>query len=319
MFKSNLVNVNLSTYLNKIIFNNNDEFINFNLFNKKGVSLSGSFILELYNRLYPDITQININSNDMDIYIELNKINIYYLEELFMNLFIVGYRLANKTDKSTKISKQYNNIIFELYNLYRPKCCPDCELLKTHKYFSLSKYIHKIISLENIYTGQKLDIIFTKCTIRNLIKESFDFDIIKNFITKNTLYFYNKEAIDNRMATMTKKHFTNRVIDNIYELKNFILRYKKYTNRGFKIFIDENEIKITFIEKILKLLHILFNIDINTTNYITSQKYNNYKASIMIYSFYIKYFYLNEQIMESVYHPNNIHRLLNMNINLDDI
>jgi hypothetical protein len=135
----------------------------------------------------------------------------------------------------------------------------------------------------------------------------------------NTLYFYNKEAIDNRMATMTKKHFTNRVIDNIYELKNFILRYKKYTDRGFKIFIDENEIKITFIEKILNLLHILFNIDINTTNYITSQKYNNYKASSMIYSFYIKYFYLNEQIMESVYHPNNIHRLLNMNINLDDI
>jgi hypothetical protein len=319
MLKTVLSAPELQSYLNKIIFNNNDEFINFNLFNKKGISLSGSFILELYNRFYPDIEKININSNDMDIYIELDKVSIYYLEELFLNLFISGYRIFNKNDNFIKIHKQYTNIIYELYNLYNSNLCINCQLSQTHKYFSLSKYIYKIISLENFCTGQKIDIIFTKCTIRNLIKESFDFDIIKNFVTLNVLYFYNKNAIDNRIATMNSKHFKTRVIDNIYELQNFILRYRKYTNRGFKIFIDENEINIIFIDKIIQLLHITFNIDINNTNYLISKKYNDNKVSGMIYSFYIKYFYLNEQIMQSVYHPNNIYRLLDMYINLDDI
>lgn len=315
MFNTILSDSKLSTYLNKIIFNNNDEFINFNLFNKKGISLSGSFILELYNIFYPDIEKININSNDMDIYIELDKVSIYYLEELFINLFISGYRIYNKKDKSTKNSKQYHNIIYELYNLYKPKCCKDCQLSQMHKYFSLSKYIYKIISLENICSGQKLDIIFTKCTIRNLIKESFDFDIIKNFVTKNTLYFCNIDAIDNRIATMNSKHFKTRVISNIYELNNFILRYKKYINREFKIFIDNNEIHITFINHIIKLLLMLFNINISKPNYIESKSYFNNYVSDIIYSFYIKYFYINEELMQTVYHPDNISKLLNINFN----
>ena len=308
MFNTVLLESELPIHLNKIIFNNNIECINFNIFNKKGVSLSGSFILELYNQIYPNNDKININSNDIDIYIELNKISLSYLEEFFMKLFISGYRLNQKKNKSTLLHKQYNNIVFELYNL-------NGQSSQQNKYFSLSKYISKVISLENICSGQKIDIIFTKCTIRKLLKESFDFDIIKNFFTLNTIHFSNKDAIDNRIATMTSIHFKNRVISNIYELNNFILRYKKYTNRGFKIFIDNNKIHITFINKIINLLLMLFNINISKPNYIESKSYFYNNASNIIYSFYIKYFYINEQLMQIVYHPDNICRLLNINFN----
>ena len=319
MFKTVLPDPELSIYLNKIIFNNFTECMDFNIFNKKGISLSGSFMLELYNKKYPDMDKIDINSNDLDIYIEFHKLSIYYLEELFMNLFVSGYRVINKKGKTIKLYKQYNNIIYDLYNLYKPKYCKNCQLSQTNKYFSLSKYISKIISLENIHSGQKLDIIFIKCTIRQLLTESFDFDIVKNFVTLNTLYFYNKDAIDNRIATMTSKHFKNRVVNNIYELNNFILRYKKYTNRGFKVFIDNNEIKQVFIDYIHKLLHIILNINLSKLNYIESKSYIDTNASGLLYSYYIKYFHMNEQLMQVVYHPNNIYRILDMDMNLDDI
>ena len=320
MFKSISTNFDISSYLNKIIFNNHIECINFNIFNKKGISLSGSFILELYNIISSD--KNIINSNDMDIYIELDKVSISYLEELFMKLFISGYRLYQKKNQSSKLYKNYNNIVFELYKLYNPKYCQDCidcNNSQTNKYFSLSKFIYNIITLENIFSGQKIDIIFTKCTIRKLINESFDFDIIKNFVTLNKLYFYNKDAIDNRIATMTSTHFKNRVISNIYELNNFILRYEKYTNRGFKIFIDNNEITKIFINKIINIVLYVLNININKPNYILSKLYICKNTSSLLYSYYIKYFYINEQLMQAVYHPDNIHRLLDMNINLDDI
>lgn len=319
MFKTVLQDQELSTKLNKIIFNNNTECMDFNIFNKKGISLSGSYILELYNNMNKDMNKIDINSNDLDIYIEFHKLSIYYFEELFMNLFVSGYRVVTKKDKSVKIYKQYNNIIYDLYDLYKPKYCKNCKLSQTNKYFSLSKYLYKIISLENIHSGQKLDIIFMKCTIRQLVNESFDFDIVKNFVTLNTLYFYNKDAIDNRIATMTIKHFKNRVVDNIYELNNFILRYKKYTNRGFKVFIDNNEIKQVFIDYIHKLLHIILNINLSKLNYIESKSYIDKNASGLLYSYYIKYFHINEQLMQVIYHPNNIHRILDMDMNLDDI
>ena len=322
MFKTVIQDQELSTKLNKIIFNNNIECMDFNIFNKKGISLSGSYMLELYNNIYKDMDKIDINSNDLDIYIEFHKLSIYYFEELFMKLFISGYRVVTKKDKSTKIHKQYNNIIYDLYNMYKPKhCknCQNCQLSQQNKYFSLAKYISKIISLENIHTGQKLDIIFIKCTIRQLLTESFDFDIVKNFVTLNTVYFYNKDAINNRIATMTSKHFKNRVVDNIYELNNFILRYKKYTNRGFKVFIDNNEIKQVFIDYIHKLLHIILNINLSKLNYIESKSYIDKNASGLLYSYYIKYFHINEQLMQVIYHPNNIHRILDMDMNLDDI
>lgn len=319
MFKTVLSDPELSTKLNKIIFNNFSECMDFNIFNKKGISLSGSYILELYNNIYQDMDKIDINSNDMDIYIEFNKISIYYLEELFMKLFISGYRVVTKKDKSTKIYKQYNNIVYDLYDLYRPKCCKSCQLSKTNKYSSLAKYISKIISLENIHSGQKLDIIFIKCTIRQLLTESFDFDIVKNFVTLNTVHFFNKDAIDNRIATMTSTHFKNRVTSNIYELNNFILRYKKYTNRGFKVYIDNNEIKQVFIDNIQKLLYRLFNINLSKLNYIESKSYIDKYASGLLEWYYIKYFYINEQLIQAVFHPDNIHKLLNMDINLDDI
>lgn len=328
MFKKTTVDFDVALYLNQIIFNNNIESINFNIFNKKGISLSGSFMLELYNKINNNSNKLEINSNDLDIYIEHDKVSLNYLEEFFMQLFVSGYRLVNKKSNNSKLHKQYDDIIFEIYKLYKPSCCPNCqyyelhelhELSESNKYFSLSKYINKIISLENVYFKQKIDIIFINCTIRQLLINTFDFDIIKNFYTLNKVYYYNKDAIQNRIATISKAHFKTRILSNIYELNNFIIRYTKYQNRGFKIFIDNNEITNAFINKIINIVFIVLKIDINTPSYLKSIIFSKKKTSYLIYNFYIKYFYLNEQLMQIIYHPSNINKLLNMNINLESI
>jgi hypothetical protein len=315
----------ISTFMHKKIFNNHAECNDFNIFHKKGISLSGSTALELYNNI--KFREINKetnkedilfmkNSNDIDIYLEFNLLSRMYLENLFLKLFMSGYRLVckKKNNKKTTLNKEYNDLIFHLIVLFHYKKSKHYTLLENNLYFSLSKYIYRIINLENIYTGQKIDLIFIKCSIQKLLKNSFDFDIVKNYYTLNTLYIFNKDSINNKIATMTFKHFKSRVITNIYELHNFILRYKKYSERGYKIYIDNNEINYNFIDQINKIL--LYKFNIIHPNYLSNKIYILNNVSDLIYTFYINYFYINEELIKYVYHPKNIEKFLNLHIDI---
>lgn len=322
--KFNDCNNLISTFIHKKIFNNHIECNDFNIFNKRGISLSGSTALELYNNIkFKEINKENnqfmINSNDIDIYLQLDLLSRSYLENFFLRLFMSGYRLVHKqkNNKKTKLYKEYEDLMFQLLVLFHYQQCKHYSLLENNKYFSLSQYIYQIINLENIYTGQKIDLIFIKCSIRKLLTNSFDFNIVKNYYTLNTLYIFNKDAIDNKIATMTLQHFKSRVITNIYELHNFILRYKKYSERGYKIYIDDNEINNTFIDQINKIL--LYKFNIIESNYLNSKIYLSNNASDIIYTFYIKYFYINEELIKYIYNPKNIEKLLNLHIDIDDI
>lgn len=316
----------ISNSINNKIFNNHIECKNVNIFKKRGISLSGSTTLDIYKILKSNsnFDNIRFNSNDLDLYIDLCQLSKSYLEEIFMHLFISGYRIINKKNtkntKNIQLHKEFQSFSNELlYNLYNCNILRNNNLLENNKYFSLSKYIYKIVNIENKYTNQKIDIIFIKCNIRKLLDKTFDFDIIKNYYSLNSLYIFNKDAIDNNIATMTFNHFKFRVLNNMYELNNFIIRYNKYKERGYKIFINENEIKYNFINKIIKFYFVLHAININEPDYSKNKFYIVNNISDTLYSFYIKYFYINEELMMYIYHPDKINKLLQLNIDIDDI
>lgn len=313
----------ISIELNKIIFNNNKDFYKLNIFDNKAINLSGSTTIKLYNTLINNSIENDSNNslaNDIDIYIDLKKISQLYLNDIIMNLFTSGYRLSDNRNISSKLFLEYKKLVIIIHDLYfqRQLNCQNDVKNNDNKYFSLSKYIFKVITLENVYYNQKIDIIFMKCGIKNLLLESFDLDIVKNYYNKDYLYILNTYAIKNKIATITYKHFIDRIINNIYEFNNFIIRYTKYTQRGYKIFIDKNEINLTFINNILKLVQLIYNINLNITSFKDSKNYIINNLSSFIKIFYSKTYFINENLIKKTCHPSRIQKLLDVENNLEN-
>ena len=200
-------------------------------------------------------------------------------------------------------------IVNQINNAYRTSGI----LQYNSKYFSLFKYINRIITLKNATTGKSVDIILIKCNVRNLLLESFDFDIVKNYYSKGILYILNSNSILNKNANMSLIHFKNRVLDNTYELYNFVNRYTKYNNRGYDIYIDNIYIPKCFIKRLQNILLYIYKIDIynNYSKYKNNCFYKDNNLSNLLMDFYYKTFYINEEIIKIVYNPNNTWFILN--------
>lgn len=327
------INNNISIKLNKIIFGNHPRHYNKNIFNNKAINLSGSTVINLYNNLINNTTEIILN-NDLDIYVDLSTILQDDLNVILMDLFKSGY-YANNNDYIETVDDDndvncndcqyimnynyfnYKYLISDLLNNLYSK-----NINKTHinielnnEYENLSKYIYHVKKYTNMYTNQKIDIIFMKCDIQLLLLESFDFDIVKNYYNKGYLYIYNQDAIQNKIATVTLNHFNNNIIIDSKKLNKFILRYYKYQKRGYRIFIDIYEIKVSFINKLLKLLLLLFNI--NFDNAKCYYEFNNNNISDFIKTFFIKYILIDEELMKFIFHPSKIQELLELDQELD--
>ena len=218
--------------------------------------LSGSSAVKLYHR------ESIATFNDLDIYIQ-KDITHKEISRLVENLFNGGYVNKISTKKiSNKLIKALND---DNSNIYQ-----------NHEYFSLNGYINSIISLEN-QDGKKIDIIIIRYDIESLLLKTFDLDVVKNYIQlvkyNNIVRILNKEAIDTFKATITMKHFTDRILNNIYEFNNFIKRYKKYTSRGYDIFIDNTPLDKVLFLKIIKIILSSIN-----KNYLRLEsKYSKYK------------------------------------------
>lgn len=321
----------ISIKLNNIIFNNHIKTLlkehtkiatRLNIFNNRAINLSGSTIINLYNNLINNTT-CDIASNDIDIYIDLQNISELYLNDIILRLFTSGYRLTDNKNKSSKVYLEYKKLVVILYELFFQRYY-DNNASETNihpeknKYFSLAKYIYKVITLENIYTNQKIDLIFMKCSIQNLLLKSFDLDIIKNYYNRGYLYIFNTKAIKNKIATITYTHFTDRIINNIYEFNNFIMRYMKYTQRGYKIFIDDNEINLTFINNIVKLIQLRYDVNLNTTSFKDSKIYVVNHISSFIKIFYLKTYFIDENLIKNTCHPSRIQKILDIENDLEN-
>ena len=285
------------------LFGCNSCYANDNILNHKDISISGSSILQLYNQ-YILKNADNININDIDIYYQISINGSKKLNDLIFQLVASGYTYKHFTNKSTI----FLMIMNQINSAHRTPGLAH----ESSKYFSLFKFINRIITLKNPITSKSVDIILIKCNIKKLLLESFDFDIVKNYYSKGVLYILKSDAILNKKANMSLSHFKNRVLDNIYELYNFINRYTKYNNRGYDIHIDNIYIPKCFIKRLQNILYYIYEIDICnfTKKYTNNCFYKNNYLSNLLMNYYYNTFYINDEYIKIIYHPQNIWMLL---------
>jgi septum formation topological specificity factor MinE len=203
--------------------------------------LSGSSVLKLIKREKLD------KFNDLDIYVE-NRMSGTEAKLFIMELEKAGYLTNFSDDRKEKI---FNSLIKEEEDIQN-------DINEFHIYFSLKEHIDKIISLKN-KKGKSLDIIIINKDIESLLKNVFDFDIVKNYIKLNTsldrnnlfeIKTFNYASIKSNSAFMTEDHFYKRILHNAYEFNNFIKRYLKYSEK-YKIYIGNTHISREVFNKII--------------------------------------------------------------------
>lgn len=215
--------------------------------------LSGSSVLKLIHKEKLD------KFNDLDIYVE-NR-----MSETEANLFITelenaGYLTNFSDDRKNKI---FNSLVKKEEDIKN-------DINEFHIYFSLKEHIDKIISLKNI-KGKSLDIIIINNDIESLLKNVFDFDIVKNYIKLNTsldkstkfeIKTFNYSSIESKSAYMTEDHFYRRILHNAYEFNNFTKRYLKYSEK-YRIYIGNTHISREVFNKIITYIMSYICIDNN--------------------------------------------------------
>ncbi len=181
------------------------------------------------------------NFSDLDIYIECG------LSRLSSNAFVNNLKSAGYIQSSKKFEYVQNMLIADKST--------ENNIDASHEYFSLKEHITKIISLDN--GNKKIDIIIMKDSIENLLINTFDYDIVKNYIKikdcEDYMYVNNLKSIETKKAKMSKKHFKVRIMDNAYEFNNFVKRFMKYKfKKGYNMFIEDVEITDELFMDIIK-------------------------------------------------------------------
>ncbi len=224
--------------------------------------ISGSTVLKIILHKNPK------EFNDLDLYIQ-NGLSESECDKFICGLEQAGYFHNTSLKKKQSIKKCLTNSNIDDFNI-----------TPNHAYFSLKEHIDKIISLES-KTKKCVDIIIMNKSIEELLCNTFDLDIVKNYIQirqdlKVEIKSMNTKAIFMRKATITEAHFNNRILHNAYEFNNFIKRFIKYA-KTYDIFIGEYELThkkffqiVEFIfkeiKKILNCVDYSNDYDLNKTN-----------------------------------------------------
>ncbi len=145
------------------------------------------------------------------------------------------------------------------------KAARDTDKVREYKYFSLKEYIDTIVRFYNPSNDKEIDLICIKKGVKigDMIKATFDYDIIRNYtkMRGNKWKIYSQMPIDylktSRTATMTLDHFCNRVADNAHEFNNFLTRFIKYhVRRGYKTMVGPIEITPEIIASLVELVYL---------------------------------------------------------------
>ena len=303
-------NNEMNTYLTNFKFGDSSTFHyssvlkNGNIFTHPDINVSGSKALQLYNR-YILKNNIEFQNGDIDIYFKIRKTNLMVMKDIILKLLVNGYEYKKYKRVITAYAKFDIDLNKALKRTFDTSETLNVEMINK-KYFSLATHIAAIFKLKNHLTNKNIDIIIIKGNIKHMLIESFDYNIVKNYYCKGILYILNPTAIINKKATMTSNHFKSRVLFNFHELFNFIIRYTKYTNRGYNIFIDNNQIPECFVYRLHKILIYCF----YSPYYYKYFNNNIYECDLILKAklldFYYKTFYIHEELVQKVYHPNNI-------------
>ncbi len=120
-------------------------------------------------------------------------------------------------------------------------------------YNGINGHLKNVLQLNNYYIQKHIDLILIDIDIEIFISETFDYNMLKNYIYQKKLYMNNEIDVINKHAKMNIDTFY-QIFNNEYKFNNFIKRYQKYTSRGFQIFLCENEFTIQLFEIIVKFI-----------------------------------------------------------------
>lgn len=279
-----------------------DLYINSHKMSKKAL---GDMILEfIIQGYYP-------KNKHFDLMQYFNNLTIDDIDTIECN--IDGLDINTKNEEIIKRLNSFDNRLIKNYNLAKYQITSRIVeyILNSYKnnkkldlqYFSLTEFINCIIRLYNPITKKEIDIIFLKpkINIKKLILNTFDYDIVKNFISfkKDTfiVYYLKKNIKTTKKAIMSINHFDNRISDNFHEFNNFIHRYCKYSKRGFTIFIDNIIIDANWINQLINLVYMNIVIDFKKIQKVS--KYNQSRINPPNHSNHVT-FYMD---VETLYIP----------------
>lgn len=236
----------LLNYFHKFFTNSHDLNTFLDLINKDYISISGSSILQIIqNECYDNC--------DIDIYIEINNFDVYKTIEISQLIIF----LSNITLIGDNTKKKYISNILNIENMLLRVLNGTNTINQDSSAFSLKEYIKLYQLYENTQMKFKIELMFITDNIEKILHSTFDYDIVKNYWKQFKLYSLNKFAIQNKIATMSLSHFAIRILlGSQREFNNFIIRYNKYSKRGFKIYINTTHITSHILNHIIKMQNV---------------------------------------------------------------
>ncbi len=222
--------------------------------------ISGSFALEQlfikYNK------NIDWSCGDCDIYICVNDEDfnpdemLNYCYALLDNgLNTNAGNLIGKTISSLystamhfKTSKNIKNIMKEFNTRSNSEMAMEVDRNNRnvrHEYMYSANNILDVVKV-NFHNNFKIDFIFIDVDIETYINSNFDLSIVKNYINNfgQIISLSNKSDTLNMISSYDYELFSKRLGVHISKnYKNFMNRLKKYSDRGFLIYIKPEAVK----------------------------------------------------------------------------
>ncbi len=213
---------------------------------------SGSFAMELI-RCKNNLDKLS-PTNDLDIYIDTTQTTrpkiIRLLDLLKQSNFVIYSRNGS--------TKQYEALrCATSYKLaQRALHSKACNVSKD--YISLKNHINLVLSMAHLDTGRNIDLIFTRIPIDQLLLETFDFDIVMNYVRYDicensfNVFAFNENAIHAHVATISVDYLYENILPNMMTLHNFFNRCFKYSNdKYFHVQVGTLHINIEMLNAIV--------------------------------------------------------------------
>jgi hypothetical protein len=200
-------------------------------------------------------TEVQVNAQDYII----ELLHLYGVEKISMfpsKSYISGSTLLKILTSNDKIINNDLDIYIEQCSKEEAKRFVDYFKLGEHTYKSLTEanfegidYIsdtkttgNGIVHVNKYISG--VDLIIINCPIEQYMKESFDFDILMNYMPLDYnigQVIYTKLETDFtkvKEANISMDCFMKKELSSACAFRKFILRYFKYTDRGYEIILD---------------------------------------------------------------------------------
>lgn len=106
-----------------------------------------------------------------------------------------------------------------------------------HSNYCLRGHLLDYYKYSHMNMMKNIEIMFISKPIDEFMITTFDLSIVQNYYSMGKIYCNSLEDIRNKTANISLAHFYNRILYSKYEFNNFLIRYNKYTERGYTIYV----------------------------------------------------------------------------------